>query len=327
MIRRLRTAAATLALLAPAAGLLGCASRSDEAGRTSLAAIATPVAGAPAASASTAAAARCADPTASLRPARALPRPDAMPSGSFMERIQRRGHLIAGVDQNTLLFGYLRPSTGRIEGLEVDFLREIARAITGDPNAIELKALTTAQRLPAVQSGAVDIVADAVSITCDRRRQVAFSTVYYDAGQQLLVPRSSKASSLSDLGGRRVCATKGSTTIQRIETDPAKPIPYPVAQRTDCLVALQQGKVAAISSDDAILLGFKAQDPDTKIVGARLADEPYGMAIARSHPDFVRFVNGVLDRMRHDGTWKAIHRHWIGRIAPTPAPPRPRYRD
>jgi polar amino acid transport system substrate-binding protein len=323
--RPLRTVAATLALLAPAAGLLGCASRSDEARRTSLAAIATPVASSARSSAD--GSARCADPTASLRPQRALPRPGAMPSGSFMQRLQRRGYLVAGVDQNTLLFGYLRPSTGRIEGLEVDFLHQIARAITGDPNAVVLKALTTDQRLSAVKSGKVDIVADAVTITCWRKRQVAFSTVYYQAGQRLLVPKSSKVTSLSDLGGRRVCATKASTTIQRIATDPAKPIPYPVAQRTDCLVALQQGKVAAISSDDTILLGFKAQDPDTKIVGARLAPEPYGMAIARSHPDFVRFVNGVLDRMRRDGTWSAIHRHWIGRLGRTPAPPRPRYSD
>jgi polar amino acid transport system substrate-binding protein len=321
----------TIPILALAAVLLavaGCASGSDEAQRTSLAALATPPAAAPAGRAPTSGpAARCSDPTASLRPPASLPRPGALPPRSFMAQVRRRGRLIAGVDQNTLLFGYLKPSTARIEGFEVDLLREVARAILGDPNAIELKALTTAQRLPAVQSGAVDIVADAVTITCDRRREVAFSTVYYDASQRLLVPRSSPASSLADLAGRRVCATTGSTTLQRIKSDRAKPVPYPVPQRTDCLVALQQGRVDAISSDDAILLGFKAQDPNTKIVGRSLADEPYGMAIARGHPEFVRFVNGVLERVRRDGAWKAIHRRWIGRLAPTPSAPRPRYSD
>src|SRR5205814_6780005 len=160
-----------------------------------------------------------------------------------------------------------------------------------------------------------------------RRREVAFSTVYYDAGQRMLVPTGSTARGLSDLGGRRVCATTGSTSLQRVESDPAKPVAFPVAQRTDCLVALQQGRVAAITSDDAILLGFKAQDPNTRIVGPRLADEPWGMAINRSHPEFVRFVNGVLARLRRDGRWTAIHRRWIGRLAPTPSPPRPSYSD
>jgi polar amino acid transport system substrate-binding protein len=250
-----------------------------------------------------------------------------MPPGSFMARIRRRGWLIAGVDQNTLLFGYLRPSTARIEGFEVDLVREIARALFGNPNAVVLKALTTSQRLPAVESGDVDIVADAVTINCARRRDVSFSTVYYDAAQRLLVPAGSAARGLSDLGGRRVCATTTSTALPRLERDPAKPVPVAVSQRTDCLVALQEGRVAAILADDSFLLGFRAQDPQTKIVGPRLSAEPYGMAINPSHPEFVRFVNGVLARLRSDGTWRAIHRRWIGRLAPTPSPPRPSYSD
>ena len=317
-----RVLAISLCVLAASAGA-GCGSVSDDAQKTALAAIATPAA--PATAGPSQKPVRCRDATASLRPPRTLPAAGDMPAGSFMERIRRRGRLIAGVDQNTLLFGYLRPSTGRIQGFEVDILRQIAKAIFGDPDRIALRALTTAQRLTAVNSGAVDVVADAVTITCARRRQVAFSTVYYDAVQRLLVPATSHVRGMQDLRHRRVCATAGSTTLQSIKADPAKPIAYPVEQRTDCLVALQQGKVDAISSDDAILLGFRAQDPDTRIVGPPLAPEPYGMAIARGHPDFVRFVNGVLARMRSDGSWRAIHRRWLGALTPTPAPPPARY--
>jgi polar amino acid transport system substrate-binding protein len=323
MTRRPRFLVATLALAAGLSALTGCASTSDDARRTSLDALATP----PAAATKSKPDANvdCSDRTASLRPPAVMPRPGAMPAGSFMAKIRRQGYLIAGVDQNTLLLGYLRPRTARIEGFEVDLLREVARAIFGNPNRIKLKALTTSQRKSAVQSGSVDIVADAYTITCARRRDVAFSTVYLDATQRLMVPVSSKAKSIADLHGKRVCATTGSTTITRIAGDPAKPIPYGVPQRTDCLVALQEGRVSAISSDDPILLGYKAQDPNTKIIGPSLAPEPYGMAIARSHPDFVRFVNGVLARVRSDGAWTAIYRRWLGPFAPTPSPPRPRY--
>ena len=321
MTARLRTAAALVAL---AAAVAGCASTSDDATRTSLAALATPPAKPPPPKPSPKG--RCTNLTASLRPPAIMPSPGAMPAGSYMARIRRRGRLIAGVDQNTLLFAYRQPSTTRIQGFEVDLLRQVAKAIFGDPNRLELKALTTSQRLSAVQSGAVDIVADAVTITCARRRQVAFSTVYYDAKQRLLVPASSRVRSIADLRHKRVCATTGSTTKLELEQDPAKPIPYAVAQRTDCLVALQEGRVPAVSSDDALLLGLRTQDPNTKIVGPSMADEPWGMAINLRHPDFVRFVNGVLAKVRGDGDWKAIHRRWIGHLAPTPAPPRPRYR-
>lgn len=316
-----------LAVLVAAAGIAtGCGSSSDRPLRVTLAALGTrPPTSGP--SSPTSPQPRCSHVTASLRPRGVMPRPGHMPKGSFMARIQRRGYLIAGVDQNTLLFAYLNPQDGKIEGFEIDLLRQIAKAIFGSPNAIQFKAVTTDERIPAVQDHSVDVVADAVTITCARRRQVDFSTVYFDAAQKVLVPSNSPAHSVKDLAGKRVCATIGSTTIQKLKTLRPRVVPYPVAQRTDCLVALQQGLVDAISSDDSILLGFEAQDPDTKIVGGRIAKEPYGMAISNTHPDFVRFVNGVLARMRVDGTWKRIYAQRLSKVAntKTPAPPTAQY--
>jgi polar amino acid transport system substrate-binding protein len=255
-----------------------------------------------------------------------MPAPGVMPAGSFMARIERRGYLIAGVDQNTLLFAYFNPLDGQLEGFEIDLLRRLAQAIFGDPTRIQFKAITTAERIPAVRDASVDVVADAVTITCARRAQVDFSTVYYDAGQKILVPANSRAQTVADLGGRPVCATIGSTSLDRLEQLKPEPKPVKVAQRTDCLVAMQQGLVDAVTSDDSILLGFRAQDPNTKIVGPRFADEPYGMAISRAHPDFVRFVNGVLAQMRSDGSWRGLYAHWLGRYSPAiPAPPMAHY--
>jgi len=252
-----------------------------------------------------------------------------MPAGTFMSTIQHRGRLIVGVDQNTLLFGYLNPFNGQIEGLDIDMLRQVAQAIFGNPNAIEFKAISSAQRIPVIQNQSVDIVADAMTINCERSKQVSFSTVYYEAGQRVLVPSNSGVRGIQDLRGKKVCATAGSTSIENLKASVFHPIPYAVPLRTDCLVALQQGKVAAISTDDAILYGLQAQDPYTKIVGARFTTEPYGMAMSKQHPDLVRFVNAVLARMRGDGTWASIYEKWLGRLthAPAPAPPQAHYRD
>jgi polar amino acid transport system substrate-binding protein len=249
-----------------------------------------------------------------------------MPAGSYMARIEHRGYLVAGVDQNTLLFASFNPLDGQLEGFEIDMLRQLARAIFGRSDAVRFRAITTQERVTAVQDGSVDVVADAMTITCARRRQVDFSTVYYDAGQKLLVPSDSPIAGPQQLAGRRVCATSGSTSLQTVVAVVPRAIPYRVAQRTDCLVALQQGLVDAVTSDDSILLGFRAQDPYTKIVGARFADEPYGMAINKAHPDFVAFVNGVLAQLRANGTWRAIYARWLGRFTSSiPAPPAPVY--
>lgn len=315
-----RMAAQLLGVALIMAAIVGCGSGSDRVQRMALAALNTqPPRPSPAAAPGPQPS--CSDVTASLRPPTVMPAAGAMPAGTFMSRIARRGYLIAGVDQNTLLFAYFNPLDGQLEGFEVDMLRELARAIFGNPGDVKFKAITTAERISAVQDGSVDVVADAMTITCRRSRQVDFSTVYFDAGQKILVPSNSPARSVKDLGGKPVCATIGSTSIDTLDALVPRPIPYPVAQRTDCLVKLQQGLVDAITSDDSILLGFKAQDPYTRIVGPRFADEPYGMAISKAHPEFVRFVNGVLAQMRADGAWRSIYSRWLGKFATTPAPP------
>ena len=92
------------------------------------------------------------------------------------------------------------------------------------------------QREHAVQNGQVDIVVDTVTITCKRKQQVDFSTVYYQANQRVLVPSSSHATDISAFAHRRVCATANSTPIDVMKAKYPQVIPYGAAQAIDCLV-------------------------------------------------------------------------------------------
>jgi polar amino acid transport system substrate-binding protein len=310
---------AGLALVA--AAVAGCGTSSDQASKIALAALKTP---APVTKASAPGpAATC---TASLRPPATLPAAGNMPAGSFMATIRKRGFLIAGVNAGLLNFGYYNPSSGNIEGFEIDLVDEIAKAIFGSvKHHVSLVALTVGQREPLVQHGTVDIVVDAVTMTCARSQKVDFSTVYYDAKQRVLVLANSPATNIGELAGQKVCATAGSTPIYVMQHLPNPPHIVGGTQAIDCLVDLQQGKIAGISTDSSILLGFKEQDPNTKIVGPSIADVPYGMEISKAHPQFVRFVNGVLAELRANGTWKRLYSEWLGRFGPTPAPPPAEY--
>jgi polar amino acid transport system substrate-binding protein len=262
-------------------------------------------------------AASCDPKASSLRPSG----PPQVTAGSFMAKIRARGFLIAGVDQNTYPFGFLDPYTGLHRGFDIDMIRAVAQAIFGNPDQVHYKVISDAQRTTDIENGSVDIVAHTMTITCARLRAVDFSSVYFDAHQRVLVLKNSTAHSLTDLRGQKVCATKGSTSIAAIVAH--KAILVPVTYWTDCLVLLQQGDVAAISTDDNILAGLAKQDPWTELIGPPLNDQPYGLAIAKQHPDFVAFVNAVLEQLRTNGQWSASYAHWIG--TPVPAPPAAQY--
>jgi len=244
-----------------------------------------------------------------------------------MAGIAEQGRLIVAIGLDTYLISFRNPETGQLEGFDIDIAGDIAEVIFGDRSRVEYRQLGVPGRLAAAESGDVDLAAGTTTITCRRRDQVEFSTVYYQAGQRVLVNRGSGITSLDGLAGRRVCAARGSTSLQKVLATPSGPVPVGVPSVTDCLVMLQLGEVDAVSTDDALLAGLAAQDPRTEIVGLPLTAEPYGIMINPAAPDLVRFVNAVLERRVEDGRWRASYQRWLTTLGPPPSPPEPQYRD
>ena len=304
--------------------LAGCSSSGYEATPLPTASAA---ASQPAASPSAAATAPavCANALESYAPAAALPAPGARPVGSTMATIEQRGRLIVGVSSDTLLLGARNPITGQIEGFDIDMARLVAQAIFGDPDKLELRVITAAQRIPALQDGSVDLVARAMTINCARWEQIAFSAEYYLAGQKVLVPLGSTATSLADLDGKRVCAPSGSTSLDKL-TDFPKVVAVSAGTHTGCLVKFQQGEVDAITGDDTVLAGLAAQDPYARVVGSAFTAEPYGLGANAKNIDLVRFVNGVLAAAEADGRWTQSYDRWLAApLGAAPTPPTPAY--
>ncbi len=263
---------------------------------------------------------------ASLRPQGPLPAPGQMPAGSTMARIAQRGHLIVGILEDTAPFAF-RDANLQPQGFDIDIARDISAAIFGDRERVVFRPTPEVDRLEPLRSDEVDIVVAAVTITCQRRQQVDFSTPYYEAGQRILVNRGSGIRDLADLRGKSVCAARGSTSLTTILAAPSKPLAVGTPTETDCLMMLQLGEVDAVSTDDTLLAGMAAQDRQTEVVGPRLTSEPYAIAINNDSPDLVRFINAVQQRRVQDGRWEASYQRWLRKLGPPPAPPTPQYQD
>ncbi len=264
--------------------------------------------------------------TASLRPT------GFEESGAALERIRKRRKLVVGVDQNSYLWGYRDPASGELVGFDIALAKAIARDILDDEDAIIFKMVPTDQRESQIEARNVDMVVRTMSITCDRMDRVAFSTAYFEAGQQLLVPKSSGIREYdAGLAGKRVCTARKSTGEDKLRLDGHGARLVLVDNQLDCLVRLQLGEVDAVLTDNALGAGQAAQDPQVHLVGDRVTDEYYGIAMHRGDTDLVRRVNKVLEDYRAGGVdseWMRSFDTWLGdHLERPPLPPEANYRD
>ncbi|MEU8351710.1 glutamate ABC transporter substrate-binding protein [Streptomyces sp. NPDC048845] len=271
----------------------------------------------------------CEDPEASLRPSGA--------DGPAVNRIQESRQLVVGVDQNSFRWGYRDPATQDLVGFDIDLVEAIAEDILGEDyreqdKKVVYRAIPTNQRIPALQKGDVDLVVRTMTINCDRIRDVAFSTAYFEAGQQVLAPKGSGIEGFdATLAGRTVCTAAGSTGESELRKQSHGARVVTVPNQLDCLVRLQLGEVDAVVTDNALAAGQAAQDPSVELVGEPFTEEPYGVAVNLADDDLVRRVNKVLEEYRAggaDSAWREAYEKWLADdLRGIEGPPAPKYKS
>lgn len=280
----------------------------------------------------------CTDPEASLPPSGA--------DGPAIEKIKKRGKLIAGVDQNSFQWGFRNPETGDLEGFDIDLVRALAKDILGSGDKVIFRAIPTNQRIAALENDKVDVVVRTMTINCARLKQVSFSTAYFQAGQQVLAPKADRTLTgfNSSLAGKRICTAEGSTAYEALEKESfgsvykdehdgtaADEDLLTVPNQLDCLVRLQMGEVDAVVTDNALAAGQAAQDPAVELKGDPFTTEYYGVAAKKGADDLVARVNQVLVDYRAggaDSAWMRSYRAWLEDGLPgVKGPPAPKYRS
>ncbi|WP_046225515.1 glutamate ABC transporter substrate-binding protein [Paenibacillus dauci] len=231
-----------------------------------------------------------------------------------LDQIKQRGKLIVGVKYDTKLFGLKDPGSGKVEGFDVDMAHALAKSILGDESKVELKEVTSKTRIPMLNNGDVDMVIATMTITDARKKEVDFSDVYFQAGQSLLVKKGSPIQGIEDVtADTTILAAKGATSIDNIEEKVPGVKVLEFDNYQDAFNALKAGQGEALTTDDAILYGMAAQDPNYEVVGKPFTDEPYGIAVKKGQTGLVEAINKGLTDMKADGSYDELYKKWIGK--------------
>ena len=246
------------------------------------------------------------------------------------DAMQQRGRVVMGVRSDQPGLGFQDATTGQYSGFDVEIARLVAAQLGFGPDQLDYKVVPSAAREDTIERGEIDYMVGTYTINDNRKERVSFAGPYYVAGQSLLVRSADTAITSKDtLKGKKVCSVTGSTPIQRVKdqqlTEPENIVEF--QNYSQCVDQLINNQVDAVTTDDAILKGFAAQQPDRlKVVGEPFSTEPYGIGLKKDDTALRNKINDILQAAETDGTWKQIYDGTLGKSgSPADPPPLERY--
>jgi polar amino acid transport system substrate-binding protein len=223
-----------------------------------------------------------------------------------MDPFQSKDRIVAGVSFDVPGLGYKDPRTGAIGGFEVDVVRAIAQKLFGSPGHVDFSLVKDNDRIPALQSGRVDVVASQLTITPDREELVDFTVPYYVACEGLLVLKESPIQTFDDLKGRRISVTDGSISSRRMRAGVpgAKLVITPFSSGN--VEAVENGEADAASNDLINLMLMQKASPHPERfrlidIGDKFDKKPFAIAVKKGNTSVVTLLNVAIEDLKAHG--------------------------
>ncbi|MEU9235724.1 glutamate ABC transporter substrate-binding protein [Streptomyces subrutilus] len=239
---------------------------------------------------------------------------------------QATGTLSIGIKFDQPGIGMREPDGG-FSGFDVDVATYVAKQLGYSADRIEFKQVYSNDRELLLQYNEVDFVAASYSINDKRKEKVDFAGPYFTAHQDLLVRAADTSiTKAEDLNNKRLCSVTGSTSAENIRKGLApKASVLELPGYSECLVALQDSIVDAMTTDNSILAGYaarKGNEGKFKLTGQNLSVENYGIGVKKGDKELQGKINAALKKMVEDGSWEAaVKKNFGPDYKYDPAPP------
>ena len=244
-----------------------------------------------------------------------------------LKKVKDSKTVTLGYRESSIPFSYVN-KVGEPIGYSIDLCNavvdEVSKELEGVEIAVNYKKVTAETRIPAVKSGEVDLECGSTTANFERKKEVAFSPIFFVAGTKLLVPRSSGIGSYRDLRDKTVVVTAGTTNEAAVRTISDKQhlgINFLVgADHAESFAMLKEGKADAFATDDVLLYGLVATarlGDRYHVVGEYLSYDPYGLMYRKDDPDFAAIVDRTFSRLAQSRELVQRYNKWFQQRLPT----------
>jgi glutamate/aspartate transport system substrate-binding protein len=244
-----------------------------------------------------------------------------------LKKIKDNKTVTLGYRASSIPFSYLNRLHEPI-GYSIDLcnevVKEIASELEGTEIGVSYKLVIAETRIPAMRSGEIDLECGSTTANFERKKEVAFSPIFFIAGTKILVPRAAAISSYRDLRDKTVVVTGGTTNeaaIRAISDKQHLGIKILVGKDHDeSFAMLREGKADAFATDDVLLYGLVATTKTGDryhVVGEYLSYDPYGLMYRKDDPDFAAVVDRTFSRLAQSRELVQLYNKWFQQRLPT----------
>ena len=243
-----------------------------------------------------------------------------------LKKIKDSGTITIGHRDSSIPFSYYDDKQ-QVVGYSIDICMKVVDAIKAElkmPNLqVKLNPVTSATRIPLIANGTIDLECGSTTNNLDRQKQVGFTNTYFVTANRYVAKKSSNINTLTDLKGKTVVSTSGTTNLKWITEENAKQnlglSILTAKDHAEAFLMVETGRAVAFFMDDILLYSLVAnsKSPGDFMVGNEAYTvEPYGAMMPRDDEGFRKVVDGATAKLYQSPEMAALYDKWFNKPIP-----------
>ena len=221
--------------------------------------------------------------------------------------------IVIGLDDNFPPMGF-RNEKNELVGFDISMAQEATRRMGIEA---EFKPIDWSAKEAELNGKRVDVLWNGLTITEERKKNIAFTSPYMENHQIIVVPKSSTIKTKAELATRVIGIQDGSSAIDAVQRDPIAASFKELKKFGDNVTALMDlstGRLDAVVLDEVVGRYYTAKRPDDyAVLEDNFGTEEYGVGLRKDDSELLVGLQKALDEMKADGSAARISTEWFGK--------------